>query len=267
MTAPVDLCNLALDQISARAEITGLSPPSPPNNKSAQVAARTYQTQADAVFRAAHWNSARLQQPLTLLKAAPGTPENPNGMVLPHPPIPWRYEYAYPSDALLIRFVIPKSPNVTGTVPLMTNVGFLQRPVVTTSVPFVPAIDYDQFGNQIRVILTNARNADAVYTARIDNVDLWDPSLQNAVIGTLAAWFVLPITGDKTLLQARVQLAVGLINAARISDGNEGITSGDIPVDWMQIRNAGAGWGDGFSFGSPYMAGWQSLSMPDGVSY
>lgn len=267
MTAPVDLCNLALDQISARTSIAGINPASPPNNIAAQVASRTYQTQADAVFRAAHWNSARLQNPLTLLRAAQGTPENPNGTTLPLPPIPWTYEYAYPDDALLIRFVIPKAPNAVGTVPLMTNVGFVQRPLVTTSLPFVPAIDYDQNGNQIKVILTNARNADAVYTARVANIDLWDASLQNAVIGTLAAWFVLPVTGDKSLLQARVQLAVGLINAARMSDGNEGITSSDIPVDWMQIRNTGAGFGDGFSFGSPYLAGWDNIAMPNGVSY
>jgi hypothetical protein len=60
---------------------------------------------------------------------------------------------------------------------------------------------------------------------------------------------------------------VGLINAARMSDGNEGITSGDVPVDWMNVRNTGAGWGDGFSAGQPYIAGWQSIAMPDGVTY
>src|ERR1700729_3473365 len=107
---PVDLCNLALDQIAARTSITGLNPPSPPNNLAAQVAARTYQLQADAGFRSAHWNSARKQAKLSLLRAAIGTPENPSG-ALPTPPIPWRYEYAYPDDCLKVRFVIP-SPQV-----------------------------------------------------------------------------------------------------------------------------------------------------------
>jgi hypothetical protein len=269
MTSPVDLCNMALDQISARTSITGLNPASPPANVAAQVASRTYQIQADAVFRAAHWNSARLQKPLTLLRARRGTPENPSGTTLPEPPIPWVYEYAYPPDCLAVRFVVPKKvpDSAVSAVPIMTNVGIHHRHQVNTSMPFVPAIDTDANGNQVKVILTNARNADAVYTGRIANVDLWDASLQNAVIGTLAAWFVLPITGDKTLLQARVQLAVGLINAARMSDGNEGITTSDIPVDWMQVRNAGAGWGDGFSFGQPCLAGWSQIAMPDGVSY
>ena len=84
---PVDLCNIALGQIAARTQITGLNPPSPPNNLAAQAAASLYQLQADAVFRSAHWNSARKQGVLTLLKAGIGTPENPSG-ALPAPPIP-----------------------------------------------------------------------------------------------------------------------------------------------------------------------------------
>jgi len=268
MTSPVDLCNLALDQIVARTSITGISPASPPNNVAAQVASRVYQLQADAVFRAAHWNAARVQNQLTLLRAAAGTQENANGTTLPLPPTPWLYEYAYPSDCLLMRFVIPKPTGLTAAgIPIMTNIGVANRPLVNTGVPFVPSIDLDANGNQIKVILTNARNPDGVYTGRILNVDLWDSSLQNAVVGTLAAWFCLPITGKLDLLNARVQLAVGLINAARMSDGNEGITSGDVPVDWMDVRNSGAGWGDGFSFGQPFIANWQSIAMPDGVSY
>src|SRR5258708_422218 len=141
MTSPVDLSNLALDQIGARVTITGINPASPPNNKAAEVASRTYQIHADAVFRAAHWNSARLQQPLTLLRAARGTPENPAGTTLRVPPIPWAYEYAYLPDCLAVRFVIPKAPQAVGSVPLMTNMGFVNRPLVNTGVPFVPAID------------------------------------------------------------------------------------------------------------------------------
>jgi hypothetical protein len=268
VTSPVDLCNMALGQIGARTDITGINPASPPNNKGAVTAALLYQTQADAVFRAAHWNSGRLQNPLTLLRAATGTPENPAGTTLPLPPTPWLYEYAWPPDCLLMRFVVPKPvPAAATLVPLMTNLGVINQPLVNTSMPFVPAIDTDANGNQVKVILTNARNPDGVYTARIANVDLWDPSLQNAVVGTLAAWFVMPVTSDKTLLQMRVGLAVGLINAARLSDGNEGITTSDVPVDWMDVRNTGAGWGDGFSTGQPYVMGWQSIAMPNGVSY
>jgi pimeloyl-ACP methyl ester carboxylesterase len=185
----------------------------------------------------------------------------------PVPPVPWLYEYAWPSDCLAMRFVMPQPVPPATAVPLMTNTGIMNWPRVTTSLPFVPAIDLDANGNQIKVILTNACRAQGVYTARIPNVDLWDASLQNAVIGALAAWMCLPVTGDKALMQMRVQLAVGLIQAARISDGNEGITSTDHEPDFMRARNAGLAFGNTLLAGGPFIAGWDSWGGPDGMSY
>lgn len=263
---PVDLCNIALGQISARTQITGLNPPSPGNNIAAQAASSLYQLQADAVFRAAHWNSARKQSTLTLLKAQIGTLENRAG-ALPSPPIPWLYEYAYPDDCLKVRFVIP-SPDLPATAtPLMTNVGVSFQPLVRTGLPFVPAVDTDQKGNQIRVILTNACRSQAVYTARIDNVDLWDPMLQNAVIGALGAWLCSPVSGSDEKKKLAVAMASGLIQQARISDGNEGITSTDHIPDWMQVRNTGSNFLGWDIPGGGFMAGWDSWTGADGVSY
>lgn len=268
MADPVSLCNMACGQINARAtSITGLSPPTPVNSLAAQIMAELYQQQTDAVFRAAHWNSARKQAQLSLLKAAVGTPENPAGL-LAQPPIPWRYEYGYPSDCLKVRFVMP-NPNqpIPGQAPLMTNVGVTNIPLVNTGLPFVPAIDEDANGNQIKVILTNARMAQGVYTARIANVDLWDPSLQNAVVGALAAWAATPLSGSMDRMKLAVMMASSLIKAARDSDGNEGITSADYIPDWMQVRNAGSG---SFGWNVPnggFIASWDSWGGPDGVSY
>lgn len=271
MTSPVDLCNIALDQIGVETTITNLSPPAPAGNRAAEVAARNYQTQVDATFRAAHWNCARVQNTLTLLKAAVGTPEavaNPN---LPAPPLGWLYEYGLPPDCLKVRFVIPTPTNAAG-VPFMTGlVGTNQPPLISTAMPFQPAIDTDVNGNQVNVILTNARAAQAVYTGRINNPDLWDASLRNAVTVVLAAWFVNPLKRIPQLLTERVQIAVAAISAARISDGNEGITSMDHTPDWFAVRGVGGGWWDGLGgWGSPqlgYMAGWDAWGAPDGVSY
>lgn len=267
MANAVSLCNLALGQIVARTQITGLDPPSPPNNIAATTMAGLYQLQADAVFRAAHWNCARKQATLMLLKAAVGTPENPSGD-LPAPPIPWRYEYAYPADCLKVRFLIPRpSLPAPGVAPLMTNVGVNFMPSVNTSMPFVPAVDTDADQNQIRVILTNAPRAEAVYTARISNVDLWDPSLQNAVIGALAAWACAPVSGSLDRQKLCIASAAALIRTARDSDGNEGITQMDIIPDWMQVRNTGSGM---FGWNLPqggYIASWDGWGAPDGVSY
>jgi hypothetical protein len=278
MTSQIDLINMGLDQIAARATVSGINPPSPPNSLAAQVASRTYQTQADAIFRSAHWNSARKQSSLTLLKSAIGTPTNPSGL-LPQPPIPWQYEYAYPSDCLLVRFVMP-APNWPSTsAPLMSNMGINYVPAVYTAIPFVPAIDTDTNGNEVKVILTNCGPQSAisppgqlgmpqcVYTGRVNNVDLWDASLQNAVIGALAAWMCSPLTGDDKKKVLAIQTVSALLNAARVSDGNEGITSSDVPTDWMQIRNSGNNFGLWSIPNGGYMGSWASWSGPDGVSY
>lgn len=268
MTSPVDLCNIALGQIVARTQITSLDPPSPANNVAAQVMSRLYQLQADAVFRSAHWNCARFQGDLTLLKAAVGTPENADGS-LPIPPVPWRYEYAYPVDCLKVRFLIPQPGPTAGVAPLMTNVGVTTMPLVNTAMPFVPASDTDADGNRVKVILTNACRAQAVYTGRVANVDLWDASLQNAVIGALAAWAAPEVSGSMERQKLAIAMAANLISAARNSDGNEGITSMDHVPDWMQVRNAGAGFGL-FGWSVPnnqYFASWDAWGAPDGVSY
>ena len=270
MTAPVDLCNMALDQIGAAGQqISGISPPLPPSSLAAQVATRTYQTQISALFRSAHWNSARAQTKLTLLKAAWGTPENPAG-TNPQPPTPFQYEYALPNDCLKVRFCFPNPLPQNAAAPIMTNTGVQAPPVINTAVPFVVASDFDTQGNRIRVILTNACQAQCVYTARIDNPDNWDSLLQNAAIATLAAWFVNPLLRNSELLKERVQIAVGLIEQARISDGDEGIMSVDHFPDWIQVRGIGGwAWGSrglGESAGN-YFAGWDAISMPNGLSY
>lgn len=272
MTSPVDICNISLGQIVQNVAITGIDPPTPPNSTAAQACGRLYQTQVDATFRAAHWNCARFQAAGTLLAARRGTPENPDGS-LPEPPQPWLYMYAYPPDCLLVRFVFPLcnfTGAASGQAPPMTNAGLNFQPVINTALPFVPASATDANNNRIKVILTNCPNAQLVYTGRLADPDLWDPSLINAVIGVMAAWLVNPVARNAELLKERVAVATALIDAARISDGNEGITSTDHIPDWISIRSAGSGWGTGLGWSLPgggWMAGWDSIGMPNGLSY
>jgi hypothetical protein len=268
VTSPVDLCNMALDQIGAAGQtIQGIAPPVPPDSLAAQVATRNYQTQIDALFRAAHWNSARYQTTLTLLKAAWGTPENPSG-ALPQPPLGWRYEYAQPLNCLKVRFVIPGTqPPYSGSAPIMTNVGVANSPLISTAMKYTVAIDADAQGNDTKVILTNACKAQCVFTKRIPNPDLWDGLLQSAAIATLGAWFANPLLRNAELLRERVQVAVGIIAQARVSDGDEGTMSMDHLPDWMLIRGVGGGYGWGYGGDGGYFGGWDSITMADGVSY
>src|SRR5262245_37560507 len=118
MTTPIDVCNLALLAIGSQSQISSISPSD--GSSEADACAVLYQEKIDALHRAAHWNCARFQAPLTLLKAQTGTTANPTGS-LPQPPIPWLYEYAYPVDCLAARFIVPLLPSTTVNPPPTTS--------------------------------------------------------------------------------------------------------------------------------------------------
>lgn len=263
MTSPVDVANMALDNIGARFSITSLSPPSPPPN--ATVVARHYQPKIDALFRTAHWNCARRQTNLTLLKAAAGTPENASGSG-PVPPYPWQYEYALPPDCLKVRFLLAQAANSGAASPSILGGGVVATPAWTPlfGAKFVVAIDNDLATppNQINVILTDLEFAQAVYTARIQNPDLWDPHFLLAATASLGAWLVNPLARNAEVLKEQIAIASSVIQQARISDGNEGVTSVDHYPDWMAVRGAtGFGYLNDPSFFQP----WDGMAFPGGV--
>lgn len=265
MASDVDVANQALDNIGARFSITSIDPPGPPNNPNAVVVARHYQPKMDALFRAAHWNFARKQVALSLIKAAQGTPENPDGTTLPEPPPPWQYEYTYPADCLLLRYLLPDPPQIGTTSPPVLAAGLVATPTWFPPIgfKFAVALDTDSNGNQIKVILTDLEYAQGIYTARVKNVDLWDPHFMLAAAATLGAWLCNPLARSATVLKEQVEIASSIIKQARISDGNEGVTSVDHLPDWMQVR--------GFSgvydrFTEPYAYyGWDNMAFPAGV--
>ena len=265
MPSQVDLCNMALDQIGANVTIQSISPPMPAG-VAAEVCARNWLLRVDQVMRGAHWNCLRAQKDLTLLKAAVGTEANPSGD-LPVPPIPYLYEYEYPADCLLMRFLIPQISQPGTSVPVMSNVGGLQMLNPVTSLPFVPASDVDDDGNNIRVILTNAPMAQGVYTKRLDDPNLWDQGLQSAVTAVLAAWFCGPLAESQGLLAGLLAEAKRQLDMGRMQNGNESITSVDHYPDWMQARG-GYGYSDynGGLGTQTFVASWQAVGLP-GLSY
>jgi hypothetical protein len=262
MTSPIDVANMALDAIGARFTITSLSPPLPAPN--AAVVARHYQPKMDALMRSAHWDFARKQIDLTVLKAAMGTPENPNGTTLPIPPVPWQYEYAYPADCLKGRFLIADPPQTgTGTAPPIFAQGTLPPlgwPQLAAS-PFVIASDTDANGNPIKVILTDLEYAALVYTARIANPDLWEAGFLSAAPIWLGLWLNNPISGDKLRFKELAEIVTSIVLQARVADGNEGFTSQDHQPDWMAARG---GISIRRALEPQTWYGWDSLALPGG---
>jgi len=290
---PTDIANQALDAIGYPNAIGDLEEGTRP----AQVLLRAYGQCLRQLLRCAHWDFARKTAPLTLLADATGNTEAVGTLV----PVPWIYEYAYPTDCAKARFIPwnrqgspaapsgnivpanPSSPLVTGLgLPTLTG----QR-IVPARFTIASDVNYPPQQGQIywqvqgvspqgrTVVLTNVQNAEMVYTAILLYPSVWDALFRAAMVAYLASEVALPLWADKDKkfgLQIQTQ-QVGLtkqkIKQARITDGNEGFYSSDIPVDWMQTRRVGfgvTGW-SGVDGPGMLLGGWDSVGFADGTAY
>lgn len=264
---PVDLCNQALDQIAARANITSINPSD--GTVAGDACSRIYQPTVDAFARAAHWNCLRFTAQLTLLKAAAGTPENVNGTTLPVPPPPWLYQYALPVDCLKARFLVPQLPQQGTSPPLTTGTSmFLPTRLGAMAIPFTPAVDLDQDGNEVAVLLTNLGAFNGApwltYTRRLVNIGLWDSQFYMGAKAALASWLVNPVNASSAMMGQAMGIAKALLDSARISDGNEGPQSQDHVAEWIAGRSGRLGARSG---GSPFIAPFDAFGFPNGVFY
>jgi hypothetical protein len=142
--ADVDICNRALIAIGSRNKITALTD----DTEEGQTCNMLYAQLRDQILGMAPWNFARKTATLlNLVKAAPGTPASPvtnaSQWISAYPAPPWMYEYAYPSDCLQIRYVIPQPGIYDVGVPIFptpqyTYEGILGAPpqqfVITTDI-------------------------------------------------------------------------------------------------------------------------------------
>jgi hypothetical protein len=239
----VQICNLALDMAHCRSSISMIG------EKSAEglACARHYEPSLEAVLRAVHWNFARKQVDLSLLKAAVHNPlfqgyaqGGAESCSLPcDVPQPWLFEYAYPSDCLLARGVMPRLRHPqSGPVDVGWDPQQMRAPVSR----FIVAQDNDTTGAPIPVLLCNVPQAQLVYTARVSDTNLFDSEFVQGLIGYLASRLCRPLTGDKALAQQLFQESAALIAQAASRNGNEGPTVIDTMPDWIRVRGILADW-------------------------
>lgn len=247
----LSVCNRALLAIGSRVQISDLNE----GSTQANACNLLFQPTFEQLARAAYWNCLRQQKTLTLLAAAPGTPENTDGTALPYPPNPWLYSYTLPSDNLQARFIIPTfPPQGSGQNPPISP-AMIGAPcfIPDQSIPFRVAIDST---DNIPIVLTNQSQAQLVYTVNQPNPQLWDSMFQGAMVASLAAYLVPALNLNMTLMQIQVKIAENIISQARVRDGDEGTTSQDHIPDFIRARDVGAGpYG---SYGSTY-GGWQDM--------
>ncbi len=94
----------------------------------------------------------------------------------------------------------------------------------------------DEFVVEGDRILTNRDSAHAVYTKRITNPVLFDPSFVMALAARLAAEIADDITGSNTRVKEMWTLYLNALQAARLADSSEGRE--DIRQDepWLEAR-------------------------------
>lgn len=247
MTTDTDICNQALDLIGTRSTIASLQE----NSNEARACRRFYEQTRDAMIRGAHWNFARRTAYLTMLKSAPGTPENPTaggGLWDPSwPPPPWLYTYQYPSDCLLMIMISPQIYNTGQTssgTPIFSVPSVTAVPAMIQIRPqkFELAADTDVQGNDVRVICSNQDQAIGIYSKRVTTPDLWDPTFKDALAAALASRLCISLSGDKALKKELAADAMAALLEARRTDGIEGLSSEEWIPDWIRVRGFAYDW-------------------------
>lgn len=264
MTTKLEISNRALLAVGARAQVSSIAPSD--GSVEADAITTLFQPTFEQLARSASWNCLTREKTLTLLQAAQGTPENPDGTSYPIPPTPWLYAYAYPSDCLAMRYIVPSLPmNAAGTSPATTINNSAGTWLPTGGqIPFSVIIEYTSNNSPYTVILTNQDQAQAVYIVNEPNPAVWDSLFQTAMVASLGAFLVPALSLDMGLMQLQIKTAEAAIAQARAADGNEGVTSMDHTPDWFVARAGAQGFGLGYGFS--LWGGYVSMSWPGGFS-
>jgi|ERR1700679_3779645 len=244
-SSQVQIANMALDVIGTRSSIQSLTE----GSNEANAIGRHWDNAVDAMLRACHWNFARKQVPLTLLQD--GTQ---GGAV----PAPWLYEYAYPSDCVLMRQIMP----MIQTQEIQPSIGASSAAGVVAygnAVRFVAGTDLDINGNPVEVLLTNQPQAIGVYTFRNTNTAMWDSLFVQGFAAYLGARVCMTLTGDKNTQRMALQEAQQYAIDAQRVNGNEGLTVIDSTPDWMRVRGYASDWA--YPNGGMFSYGPQALSI------
>lgn len=98
---PADLVNVALRRIGYQLRVADLFDGSEAANQALDIYGQT----RDEMLRQKDWGFAERNTPLTVLKTAPSAYIPPTVWTADYPPLPWKYEYAYPDDCLKVRAI------------------------------------------------------------------------------------------------------------------------------------------------------------------
>ncbi len=168
------------------------------NSAEARTASIWYAATRDVLLRSHDWNFARRRVVLAEQGAAPTG---------------WAFRYAFPTDCIRLLRLASATPNVS-------------------SVRFEVAGDATS-----RFVLCDELAAQAVYTARVDDPNLYDAGFASALVDQLAAHIAYPVTQKTEIAVRLAQMARAALADAMAADVNEaeGVDEDRLP-DWIAAR-------------------------------
>lgn len=168
------------------------------NSTEARTASIWYAATRDVLLRSHDWNFARRR----VVLAEQGTA-----------PTGWAFRYAFPTDCIRLLRLASATPDMD-------------------SVRFEVAGDAAS-----RFVLCDEPAAEAVYTARVDDPNLYDAGFASALVDQLAAHIAYPVTQKTEIAVRLAQMARSALADAMAADVNEaeGATGDRLP-DWIAAR-------------------------------
>jgi hypothetical protein len=179
MTSPVRICNLALGDVGARAQIQSIDEAS----REAQLCKLYYDPARREVLRDHDWGFASKSEALALAA----------GLAVPPP---WRFAYGYPSDCLAFREILREGADAPPE-------------------PFEIAVNRALDG---RVILADRPRAVGRYSADVANSALFDAGFVGALAARLAVDLAQSLIGDLRKRDTLLQLYAQRRDAAKRAD-------------------------------------------------
>jgi hypothetical protein len=203
MASEVDISNLALSHLGDDASVSSIDPPE--GSAQAEHCARFYPMARDAAIQSADWSFAARRVLLAELVSESDQ---------------WDYCYAKPTDALVIRAILPQ--DASGDDP-----AYQQE----------YAIEVNSAG--VEVIYTDQPLAIAKYTKRITDPGVFPPMVVQGISWLLASMVAGPlIKGDAGRAAALncSKMSVGWLGKAMEVDKNQRKTSRDFKPSWIEAR-------------------------------
>jgi len=166
LTSPAQVCNYALRKAGFKLRVGSLYD----GTDQAKACLDIYGQVRDRLLATGEWDFAQRTTLGTLLKQAPA-----DYLVTPwsnaYPALPWKYEYAYPTDAVQVRGVKIQPALLPNFDPQYYN--------------FEVAND-EGYSPPRKVVLTNVINAILVYAGQVTDPTEWNVAFLEAVADALA---------------------------------------------------------------------------------